>query len=210
MSCGFSERVSAYAAGEPDDGLAAHLPTCAACRAELDEARGVLRSLGELAEPARAPERSDARGEPFWSDFSRDVRLAFDAEQARTRPGRRWSWLLAPTLAGAALAVTLLVPSWRGGHSLEPMAVVPVAPAAAGHAAPDVDDDDPLESELAASDHIEELDDAELDAVLAQLESAREDDPGDAPEADPIDALEQLGDDELDHALDVLVPGKGV
>ena len=184
MSCAFEERVAAYASGEPDDELAAHLPGCAACRAELDAARALLRQVAPLARPAQA----DAQGELFWADFTRGVRAQLPAPPARGR----FAWIAGPALAAAAVLVWTLAGRTLG----TPVAGTPV-PASTVVAAAEapIDDADellPFESADAAS-HVGELDEAQLDVVLARLEPEEGE-----PDADPFGTLESMDDDQLD------------
>jgi predicted anti-sigma-YlaC factor YlaD len=208
-----SERVSAFAAGEPDDELAAHLQGCAECRAELDDARRVLRSLGELAAPARSAER--AEGELFWADLARGARQLHDAAKAR-RARQRW---IAPAIGlvavAAALALFVGLRTHRHGDaaSRQPPAPAPVAPAPADESTTAID--------LAATPsdpagQAESLDDDQLDAALARLDAHAQPAPpppatldDGAEDVDPLDTVETLDDDALDRVYDALVHRKG-
>ena len=188
MSCAFAERVAAYASGEPDDELAAHLPGCSDCRTELAEARTLLRSLAPLGRPA------EPEGELFWADFARGVRATLPVRPRRT-------WLAAPALCAAAALVWIVA-----GRSLgAPTVGTPVAPSAAvAMAAPAAPNDDVVEELLPfeatdASTHVAELDEKQLDSVLARL------DPDDGGgDADPIDTIDSLDDDQLDSVAATL------
>ena len=182
-ACEFEERVAAYASGEADDELAAHLPGCASCRAELEEARVLLRRLAPLGE------REPAEGELFFADFTRGVRAQLAAAPA---PRARWAWAVAPALCAAATLVWMLAGRVMTEPTPGQVAVAPAAPVevAAGAGAPS--DEDLFEADPEAS--VAELDGAQLDAVLASLDADGDDD----VDADPEATIESLDDDQLD------------
>jgi hypothetical protein len=185
--CAFEERVAAYASGEPDDELAAHLPGCERCRAELDEARVLLRRLAPVGE--REPV-----GEIFFADFTRGVR----EQLAAAAPARRarWAYAVAPALCAAATLVWFvasreLVPT--PGNGLPPSAPVSVAVAGEDDGELDFLDEADPEAEVAG------LSPGQLDAVLASLDAPAE---GDDADADAI--LDSLDDDQLDAVVESL------
>jgi hypothetical protein len=185
-SCRFEERVAAYASGAPDDELSAHLPGCDACRAELDATRLLLRQVAALG-------RTEPEGELFWADFARGVRAKLPPPPARGR----LAWLAAPALAAAAALVWMLaarsLTTPSPGTPLPPSALV--AGADPQELPPD-DVDELLPFDAAdATAHVAELDDAQLDDVLARLEP---DDAGDGGEPDPFEAFDAVSDDQLD------------
>jgi hypothetical protein len=189
--CRFQDRLAAYATGERDAELEGHLPSCASCRGELEE---IGRLLHGVVESSRAP-RED---EPFWTDFTRAVRVVVDERSSRKR--RRWGFLLALTpIVAAATAIVMFV-ALRHPVSLRtevPAARTIVAQTQApekldlSHTITDVDD----------------LDEEQLGTVLAALDESDEasaDEDEDGPPQSPSELIEDLGPHELsrvEHAL---------
>jgi hypothetical protein len=206
-ACGFDERLAAFVSGEPDDELAAHLPGCATCRAEVEAVRQVLRALGGLSTPARSPARPE--GELFFADFGRGVRALHDAEVKGEARRRRRRFVVsggaALMLAAAAALVFTLTRAGKGRSG--------AGPGGDGGEVAAVDTGDVQPDDLAPDDRPEEtveaLDDEHLDAVLAQLGGAAvttsDDDLLDeARDPDPLDTVEALDDDALDAVFDAL------
>jgi hypothetical protein len=117
----------AYALDDVEAGtrgaIAAHLETCAACRASLDEIGATL----AIAERAGVPERGDEYGAEVWTrlepklDEARLRRLAAPARLAPRVPATR-AWL-----AAAAALVIAAGAYWLGRQSPPPAPVVEVA-----------------------------------------------------------------------------------
>lgn len=177
--CPFAARLAPFADGEPDPELARHLPACAACREELEGVRRLLRGVAELRPPVPKEEK-------FWTDFSRDVRVAVDEARARRRP-LRW-WIAGPALA-AALAAAAFFLARREGAVAPPAEVEVAAPAPAAPRYPDVIVDE------------EDLDGDELDAVLVELDDEADDG------SDPLDLIEDLDEAELRRVVAALDQG---
>ncbi len=242
-TCGFEERLAAYASGgagggssegndgdDGDDELTAHLPSCASCRAELEATRALLRQLAPLVESARSPGRADAQGELFWADFTRGVRAQLDAgadaserqggARAPVRARARRAWIAAPALCAAA-ALVWFVAGRELARPTPGLTAVAPSPVVARALREDPADDliagdgsteaaAEVEAEPDPAGRVAELDDDQLDQVLAQLVAAdaaaaddspgdRTDDPrDDVPDVDPYDTLESLDDDQLD------------
>ena len=98
-----------------DSRRAAHVETCASCRAQLDALRSMLRESRSVDVPDPSP--------LFWTHMSTRVRDEIAAQPAPVRSG--WNWVgvraLAPFAAAAALVVAvgsgvLLMRAARDGH----------------------------------------------------------------------------------------------
>jgi hypothetical protein len=102
-------RAAEVAAAEIDPAFAAHLSTCGACRAALDEQRQVRAML--MARPALA------------ASPALRVRVRDAIERERTWTGvidfRRWTWRLVPVTAAVALLTWFGIQSTAGGSSTE-------------------------------------------------------------------------------------------
>lgn len=102
---------------------AAHLETCAACRASLDEIVATL----SLAARLEVPERGERYGAEVWARIEprlgegRLRRSAASARQARGGFAAR-SWLVA-----AAVALIAVGAYWLGRHSVAPAPVIETA-----------------------------------------------------------------------------------
>lgn len=196
MSCHrLAERLAAFADGEPDAEVDTHVQTCASCRAEVGALRETLRA-------ARRSGASEAKDEKFWTDFTRDVRVAYYEEDQRRR--RRWMLgVLGLGLAATVILFAVVLP--RRAERPEQVAVPPPAPEV--ETAPF---EIPAETE-------EDLDEAELDAVLVELDEQADEVLAAAvedaevveaePDGDPEATVETLDDDELERVLEALSKG---
>src|SRR5262245_63760651 len=101
------ERLTAYAVGEDDAEVRAHVAGCEACRAEV---RSLRRVLGVVSSTRPNPIEM-VKDERFWNDFSSGVRLAYaEAERAR-RLGffaRLGALFARPMFIGAACAAAFV------------------------------------------------------------------------------------------------------
>jgi hypothetical protein len=122
------EDLIAYALDDLEAGTnaatAAHLETCAACRAALDEIAATLSLAGRL----EVPERGEHYGAEVWARI--EGRLDRRAEEPRKTdvppPHRSRAWLL-PWLAAAAVALIAVGAYWLGRHSVAPAPVIETA-----------------------------------------------------------------------------------
>ncbi len=195
--CEYDERVAAFASGEPDDELSAHLPVCATCRAQLEAARQVLRAIAPLAREAQnRDEASEPKGELYWAEFARGVRAQLAPERSRSRVV---AWVVAPALCAAATLVWMLAGRTLTTPTVGRVTVAP-SPVVATAAPEDVADELlPFGDEAAdPTTRVAELDDAQLDAVLARLDG----DGDDGPAGDLFDTLDSIDDDQLDAVAD--------
>jgi anti-sigma factor RsiW len=159
-TCEHHERVSAYASGEADAILEAHLPGCVSCRAELAASRALLGALGQL--------RRDDDDQPTV-----DLVARVRAEVTRPAPRRRW-WLVAAPLAVAAAIVAVAMlrsPAPASRPPEQARVTVPDPPPVADEADDAAEDDleltdGPAIDPLAA---VDDLADEDLDAALARL-----------------------------------------
>ncbi|HEX2046711.1 MAG TPA: zf-HC2 domain-containing protein [Acidimicrobiales bacterium] len=94
------EALSAYVDGEAPE-WAAHVASCASCRASAEELRGVASAVGAPVEPADPSVREAAVGAALGDLHRRQV-----AERARSRP-RRYQWQFAAAAAAAMLVVAV-------------------------------------------------------------------------------------------------------
>jgi predicted anti-sigma-YlaC factor YlaD len=162
MICAYDERVAAYASGEADPILEAHLPGCTACRAELAASRVLLGALAQLARSERDLPTRDLAG------------LGPSPPVRRRRPWR----LAAPIVLAAAIIGLVVVRSGQAPRQ----APAAVGQSAAGPAALLADD-----ASDGASDSDSDSDSDDVGLVAANL--------------DPLDAIDDLSDQDVDDAL---------
>ena len=196
MSCDrLTERLAAFADGEPDAEVDTHVQTCASCKAEVGALRETLRSARMSGAAA------DGKDEQYWTDFTREVRVAYYEEDQRRR--RRWMFgVLGLGLAATVILFAVVLPRRMAAPeqvAMPPDPTVVTVPFAI-----------PLETE-------EDLDDTDLDAVLVELDEAADAVLAAAvedaevveaePDGDPEATVETLDDDELERVLEALSKG---
>jgi hypothetical protein len=113
----------AYALGDGEAGTtaaaAAHLETCAACRASLDEIAATLSLAGRL----EVPERGEQYGAQVWARIEGRLNSGAAGPRGAEAPpphGRHW---MASLAVAAALAIAVGA-YWLGRHSVAPPPVI--------------------------------------------------------------------------------------
>lgn len=115
----------AHALGDGEAGtraaIAAHLETCAACRASLDEIAATLSLAGRL----EVPQRGEHYGPEVWARIEGRLRPGAEGQRGAEAPPphRSRAWTL-PWLAAAAVALIAVGAYWLGRQSVVPPPVI--------------------------------------------------------------------------------------
>ena len=115
----------AYALGDVETGTqaaaAAHLETCAACRASLESIAATLMLAGRH----EVPERGEDYGAAVWARIEGRLHREAEGPRGTEVPPPHWSraWML-PWLAAAAVALLAVGAYWLGRQSAAPPLVV--------------------------------------------------------------------------------------
>lgn len=192
-----SELLAAYAdgglSGAERARVEAHLADDAEARAEVDALRRAINAT-RAAQPRPA-------AEPAWDEMARAIRAACEAEGPTPAPRRGvLAWLrelVRPRYAGPVLVVAaavVLFVVWSGQRGDERPSVGPAPHERVAATAPAVE---PPAVDALRAEAVEDLDDAELDALLAELEPAAEldDTEFDPSETLPADGVATFDDD---------------
>lgn len=188
--------------------VARHVEGCAACRAEVGELR---QTLADARGGAAAG--AEAKDERFWRDFGRETRLAY--ERAKERESSTiWGWLRgggwkpAAVMGAAAVAIVVVLAVVGGGGKAPQRAHNQMLPDAGVPA--DVGDGEETLGVTGWAEGVDDMSEEQLDLVLSDLgddDEAEENVDDEDADGEPLEAIEELDDDEIERVLDALTKG---